>query len=222
MTAANLPSSASRLALAVALGLVAGSLSILHARNSAQDPLPPTPEVPTHVTPPDPAPDAKPKSPRSDLSWGDSHFLRQAAQDGDEEVRIASIAVERATRPEVKAFAQRVAQERKTENDQLAALATQKGLDLAAPTDTKAETPTSGRLEKKWTGKDPKDFDTDYVNQEIDAHESAVKHYESHLKSDDPDVAALASQTLPVLQQRLRLVQQLKRSLPTVAGEPGH
>ena len=141
----------------------------------------------------------------SDVKWSESHFLRKAAETGDDDIRISTIATQRASRPDVKSFAERVIQHRRSENSELAALASQKGVELSSP--------TGPRLEKKWSDKDAEDFDEDYVDKMIDDYESAAKDYEKRATSDDPEIAAHARKGLPALQEHLRLARDLKKSI---------
>jgi putative membrane protein len=164
-----------------------------------------------------PSPDPQPQTPRenppgttpdrdgSNVKWTESHFLRKVAETGDDDIRISTIAAQRASRPDVKTFAERVIQHRRSENAALTALAAQKGVELS--------TPTGPRLEKKWSEKDAKDFDADYVDKMIDDYESDVKAYEKRATSDDPQIAAQARNGLPALQEHLRLARDLKKSL---------
>lgn len=131
----------------------------------------------------------------------ESYSLRKSVKDNDEIVRVSKIAEQRASLPEVKQFAQRVAAEYENANTELQTLASRKGVELPAL--------SGDGLEKKWSRKDAKDFDTDYLRQMESDIESAVKIHEKRAASDDPEIAAYAKKILPVLQENLRAVRAL-------------
>jgi putative membrane protein len=141
----------------------------------------------------------------STTSWAESRFLRKSAETGDDDIRISTIAAQRATRPDVKTFAERIIQHRKGENTELTALAAQKGVELSSP--------TGPRLESKWSDKDADEFDEDYVDKMIDDYESAADDYEKRTTSDDAEIAAHARKSLPAIQEHLRLARDLKKSI---------
>jgi putative membrane protein len=70
------------------------------------------------------------------LNPDDSAFLKDAAHDGMMEVQLGHLALDKATDPEVKQFAQRLIDDHSQANQNLMALASRKGLTLPAMSDT--------------------------------------------------------------------------------------
>jgi putative membrane protein len=57
-------------------------------------------------------------------------------------------------------------------------------------------------------------FDQTYVQQQVQAHQMAVDMFRNYAQSgDDAKLKQFASQTLPILQQHLQMVEQLQRSM---------
>jgi putative membrane protein len=138
------------------------------------------------------------------LKHSDSSFIEKAAKSGMEEVQISQIALTRATDPQVKEFAQMMVSDHGSANTKLAQLASSKGVTL----------PMNEPSEHKWTAKkEGKDFDEDYIGKMVEDHQDAVKLFEKGMKSQDAEVAAFASATLPTLQAHLTQAKGLKKSL---------
>ena len=134
------------------------------------------------------------------LSSADRSFLLKAAKAGMKEVDVSRAVEDRLTDPSIKATAEMMITDHGKANAELAALAAQKGVDLA-PDDMKAG--------DKWSKK-TKDLEEDYVKEMKGDHEDAVKLFTKGAKSDDPDVAAFATKTLPTLEHHLSMVSALK------------
>lgn len=145
------------------------------------------------------------------LSWGDRHFVRKAADDGQEEVAIAQLAAEKATNPDVKQFAQQMVQEHTQVNQQLMSLANSKDLKIDQEDSTKER---AYRRLNKTSGND---FDREFIDRMVDDHEKDIKLFEKAAKdAKDPEVRQFASSTLDQLRQHLQHVQQLQQSvIPT-------
>jgi len=98
----------------------------------------------------DPALNPMPSAPVQDtaqstttINSDDSAFLKDAAHDGVMEVQIGRLAVDKATDPEIKQFAQRLIDDHSKANQDLTALASQKGVSLPAMSDTATISPGS-------------------------------------------------------------------------------
>ena len=139
----------------------------------------------------------------SGLSHSDRSFIEKAAKAGTKEVEISQAVEGRVTDPEVKAMAQMMIADHMAANTELAALAARKGVTL--PMDNM-------KASEKWSKK-TKELDEDYVKEMKEDHEDAVKLFEKGAKSDDPEIAAFASKTLPTLQHHLSMVKELKKTV---------
>ncbi|MNF08689.1 hypothetical protein D3C81_1758680 [compost metagenome] len=59
-------------------------------------------------------------------------------------------------------------------------------------------------------------FDAAYANNQVNAHEEAVKLFKDAAENaDDPEIKQFAQATLPVLQQHLEMAQQLAKAHPS-------
>ena len=64
----------------------------------------------------------------------------------------------------------------------------------------------------KWSKKDGKDFDRDYVTKMVSAHEDAVKLFQKEATDgEDAESVAFARKILPKLQHHLEQANDLKR-----------
>lgn len=144
------------------------------------------------------------------LDSADKNFLENAAHGGATEVEGSRLAQEKATSPDVKAFANQMIQDHTKVNQELAALAKQKGYEpptepaLMQKAKLKALSATSGDT-----------FDKMYASQiGVDAHEDAVKLFEKAAnEAKDPDVKAFAQKTLPALRHHLEMARALHQKV---------
>lgn len=135
------------------------------------------------------------------LSRSDRRFVDKLAKLGAEEVALSRLATTQAARPDIRNFAQELVTAHEKVNAELSKLASSKGLML----------PTDETNLAKWSKKSAKDFDEDYLEKMIDAHEDSVDLLSSHAdKSDDPELAAFARMHLPAMQEHLQKAKDLK------------
>jgi putative membrane protein len=145
----------------------------------------------------------RPISEHSQLARGDRRFVEKVAKIGLEESSLSQLAVERASREEVRAFARDVISDHEKANAELSQLASNKGLVL----------PVAERENlNHWTKKTGKDFDEDYLEKIISGHKDVVDMMESRgTKAEDSDVAAFARNHLATMQEHLRKAKELKK-----------
>jgi len=142
------------------------------------------------------------------LGWMDRRFVTKAAESGQDEIALAQLALEHATNPDVKQFAQHMIDDHTQANQQLMTIASEKNVKLDQDDATKDRT---YRKLSKATGND---FDREFVSQMVDEHEKDVKLFEKESQhAKDPEVRQFASSTLPTLRQHLQQVQQLQQSI---------
>lgn len=82
----------------------------------------------------------------------------------------------------------------------------------------KAELPTAldsshqSKLDKL-KGKSGKDFSSDFISMQVDAHKDAVSLFERYAKGgDNPDLKSWAGKTLPALKHHLEMAQKLDKA----------
>ncbi|HEX5110843.1 MAG TPA: DUF4142 domain-containing protein [Vicinamibacterales bacterium] len=168
-----------------------------------------TGRIPTSAGQPDraPAPKASP----------DEKFIKEAVEGGLAEVEIARLAAQKATSPEVKQFAQRLVDDHGKANAKLSAIAAQKS--IATPTAVEGKGKKSlDKLSKAST----EDFDRTFMKMMVDNHKKGVSNYKKVAESaTDSEVKAYASETLPTLEDHLRIAQQISDSQRDVKGTSG-
>lgn len=140
----------------------------------------------------------------------DRNFMEQAAQNGHAEVEAAKLAQSKSGNEKVKAFAAQMQQDHTKTNEELAALASSKGVTL--PTEPSA---VQKSKTKAMEALDGERFDRQYADtMGIKAHEDTVKMFQKAASgAKDPDVKAFAAKTLPALEGHLKMSRELRTSL---------
>lgn len=140
----------------------------------------------------------------AELKRVDRTFLERAARAGLDEVEISRVAAERTSNPEVRRFAQAIISDHEDVHEELAALAALKGVNL----------PAKDAVATKWTKRDAKNFDRDYIGHMVSSHDDTVKLFEKHAREgEDPETVAFARKHLAKLQQHLHQATDLQRVL---------
>lgn len=147
---------------------------------------------------------------RSTLASADKDFLENAAQGGHAEIEGSKLAQTKSSNADVKQFADQMIQDHTKANQELVALAKQKGYtppdepSLMQRTELKALSATSGAS-----------FDKMYVSRiGVAAHEDTVKLFEkAAANAKDPDIKAWASKTLPTLKHHLDMANALHQKV---------
>ena len=136
-------------------------------------------------------------------------FATDALADGLLEVMLGKEVAEKATTPEVKAFAQQAATDHTKIDDELRALAQQKSVTL--PEDLGKE---NQQVVDKLTGQSGPEMEKAYLQAMVKHHVDAMSAFEDAASdATDPDVKAFAAKTLPMLQEHLRMALNLSKSL---------
>lgn len=137
------------------------------------------------------------------LTNQDQKFVMEAAQGGMMEVELGRLAAQKASSAEVKAFGQRMVTDHSKANDQLMALAANKGLTISKtlPADMQKE-------HDKLAGLSGAEFDRMYMQHMLKDHKKDVSEFEKESqKATDTGVRSFAQQTLPVLREHLTLAE---------------
>ncbi len=142
---------------------------------------------------------------RGQLSNSDYKFAVEATRGGTAEVSLGQLAAQKATDPAVRQFAQRMVQDHTKANQQLAQILTQKG--VAIPTATSSSEQRELDRLQKLSGAD---FDKAYMDHMLKDHKKDVREFQRTAQSgQDTDLKAFAANTLPVLQDHLKMAQDL-------------
>jgi putative membrane protein len=138
------------------------------------------------------------------LSSADKSFLAKAWLGGRKEITVSQGVMANLVDTQVKALAQQMVTDHTLAGNDLMALAKQKGFELP----NKDESALSLDWSKKTSETDRK-----YVKEMISDHVDAVHLFEEASTSNDPDVAAFAQKTLPVIQHHLMMSQDLLKAM---------
>jgi len=151
---------------------------------------------------------AKPGS-SAHLAQSDGMFVRDAAAADKAEVALGTLAGSHASSPAVKAFGQKMVDDHTKAYDELAQVASGKG--VMVPTEpTGAQKRTAARL-AKLSGPQ---FDKEFAAVMVSDHKKAIALFQHEATNGrDADLKALASKTLPTLQEHLKMAQQLDADL---------
>jgi putative membrane protein len=140
------------------------------------------------------------------LARADTAFIKQAAENNHAEIESSRLAVQKASDPTVKAFAQQMVADHGKTGQELAALASAKGVEL----------PDGPSLMQKAKLKlldasDGADFDRRYSEtMGLAAHRDTIALFQkASTGARDADVKAFAAKTLPGLQHHLEMAQKL-------------
>ena len=144
---------------------------------------------------------------KSALSAVDRTFITKASGAGMYEVEISKIAADKAQDPSVKEFAQMMVKDHTAANEELKALATAHGAEVASDVP-----PEKKPVVKKLSGLSGAAFDKAYREQVgLKDHKADIALFERQAKSGElPELKAWASQKLPTLKSHLEHAQSLK------------
>lgn len=153
---------------------------------------------------------AEPKA----LSPEDMEFVTEAAQSGLLEVELGTIATQRAVQPQVKKFGEQMVTDHSKVNQQLMAVAEQKGVTVPAALDKKSKK-TVERMQKL----EAAEFDREYLKLMVKEHEKDVKAFSKYAKAGkDADLKSFAQTTLPALEEHLTMARRLETQAKGIGG----
>ena len=155
-----------------------------------------------------PAGEASPPPP-ANIAPGDRQFAEKAARTGMAEVQLATNVSPRATPPDVRAFAQQMIDDHNRANQELTALAAQKGLDPPADID-----PEHKALDTELAALSGAALDKRYMEAMVKDHVAAAAEFETASQQlADADLKAWAAKTLPKLHEHHHLAEQILAKL---------
>jgi len=141
----------------------------------------------------------------SKLSAQDRKFMMDAAKGGMMEVHAGQMALKHGSSTATKNYGQRLIDDHSKGNEELMALAKQKGVALPAD---------SGMGPKGLTGKMGADFDREFARLAVSDHQKDIAEFEKEANSGtDPDVKAWAAKMLPTLRAHLDAAKGLTGSM---------
>jgi putative membrane protein len=139
----------------------------------------------------------------------DSNWIMKAAQGGMAEVELGKLAQSRSSSDAVKQFGQRMVDDHSKANDELSRIAASKGVTLPTSLSAKDQA-TKDRLSKL----NGDAFDRAYMNDMVKDHHADITEFQREANTGkDPDVKAFAGNTLPTLQEHLRMAEAAQNGL---------
>jgi len=136
----------------------------------------------------------------------DESFYRNAAEGGLAEIDAGTLAQSQGSTQSVKDFGAMMVKDHGTANDKLKKIAASKSVKLPADPGLKHK----GK-KKLLETKSGADFDSAYIDAQIQDHEDTVKLFQQEISSGkDADAKAFASETLPTVQAHLKMARELK------------
>jgi putative membrane protein len=137
------------------------------------------------------------------MGTADQTFVTKAAQGGMAEVKLGTLATQKAASADVKAFGQQMVDDHSKANDELKQLASTKGITLPTDIDAKDQA-TYDRL-SKLSGAE---FDRAYMRDMVSDHRKDVSEFRHESQNGaDSDVKAWAGKTLPTLEHHLQMAE---------------
>jgi putative membrane protein len=135
-------------------------------------------------------------------------FAKKAGAAGMAEVEMGKLGAQKATDPDVKAYAQKMVTDHTKANKEL--MAAVKGKNIEVPTEP--DMLHKGMMEKFERQKADTDFNHDYMQQMVRDHKKVIELFESAANDStlDADMRSLAKKTLPKLQEHLTEAQKLE------------
>jgi putative membrane protein len=141
----------------------------------------------------------------------DQHFVMEAYEGGMAEVALGQLATEKASNPKVKEFGQRMVTDHGKANDELKTVAASKNITLPTKLNAKNQA-TKDRL-SKLSGSA---FDHAYINDMVKDHQGdAAAFHKAATTAQDPDVKAWATKTGAVVDEHLKMAQDIQKELGT-------
>jgi putative membrane protein len=146
---------------------------------------------------------------RGQLTQGDYKFVEKASRGGTMEVQAGELAQQKGASEAVRSFGLKIVADHSKANEQLRTIATRRGAVLPAQ-GSHHERDTIEDLQKA----SGTDFDRTYAKQMVKDHETNLKEFQDAARDlNDPDLRAFAERTVPVLQEHLRMAQDMERSV---------
>jgi putative membrane protein len=147
---------------------------------------------------PDPAMDSK-----------DSSFAKEAASGGMAEVQLGQLAEQKGSNQSVKDFGKRMETDHSAADNKLKTVASKDGITL--PKGMNQQDRATYEKLSKLSGAE---FDKEYARDMVQDHQKDIAAFQKEANTGaNPDVKSFASNTLPTLQDHLRMAQDMQRNV---------
>ena len=136
----------------------------------------------------------------------DMKFAHDAAAGGMAEVKLGQLAAQKGSSDFVKQFGQKMVDDHSKANDQLKSIAAQANVTLPADIDAKDQALYDRLSKLNGTA-----FDNAYLSAMLKDHRKDVSEFQREAQSgQNADIRNFASQTLPVIQGHLQMLESKK------------
>jgi len=137
----------------------------------------------------------------------DTNFILAAAQGGMTEVELGELAATNGMRDDVKNFGQMMVKDHTAINDDLKALAAQKGVTLPDSLDAKHQT-----MVDKLTVLTGSEFDDAYIAAMIKGHKKDDKAFKAEAaETTDADIKNFLDKSIPIVEAHLQHITAMKK-----------
>ncbi len=137
-------------------------------------------------------------------------FVEDQLEDGEAEVRLGRLAQDRASNPEVRAFAEMMVRDHTKAGDELKQIASRHNLRMDEKTGDHGD---HNDLQERLAKLSGVEFDREYIDAMVDDHEKAINDVEDKTDSNNQDVKQWATSTLPTLKQHLERAKSIQENL---------
>jgi putative membrane protein len=141
------------------------------------------------------------------VSTADKDFILAAAQGGMTEVKLGELAAQKAMRDDVKAFGQMMVKDHSAINDDLKALAAQKGVTLPDSLDAKHQA-----MVDKMAALKGSEFDDAYIASMINDHKADAKEFKAEAaETNDADIKSFLGKSIPIVDRHLQRITAMNK-----------
>jgi putative membrane protein len=143
------------------------------------------------------------------LDAKEAAFIKETARAGHMEVKMGQIGKDQGQSSEIKQLGERIVKDHTKANEELTAIASNKGVDLASDASKHAHDDMN-----KLNGKSGADFDKAYAEHMIRDHKKDIAKFEKASREcKDTELKAFIDKTLPTLRQHLEQATAAGRSV---------
>jgi putative membrane protein len=137
------------------------------------------------------------------VSGADKTFATEAAHGGLAEVQMGQLALQKASSPQVKEFAQRMVTDHTQANQDLMQLGKSENLTLPTQLDAKHKSEMD-----RLSAMSGNAFDAAYMQHMVQDHKKTVADFQKQAQSgSDPALKTFAQKYLPIIQQHLQMAE---------------
>ncbi len=148
-------------------------------------------------------------SKQASLNQQDREFANMAAQANRGEIEMATLAQQKASSDAVKQFAKTIVDDHTNAGQQLKSWASQSDFTLPA-----GLTPEDSSTKSSLSSVSGSQFDQKYIQSQLQDHKKAIALFEKESsEGQDPQLKEFAQRTLPVLQDHVRIAEDLAGKL---------